>query len=236
MARDYIVNNANNKIFSDLTIAYIYLANRHDDGTISYDYAYQRKIDKVCDVLGIASRPGGGSVLDFNGDGKADVLVPILETDSNLGQDSQYVAWYLLLGPTASIGGIATHLRATSEMPLYTQLDINKNGRGEILYLEIQPKDGKYLGGCISCDDKGAAKETLLSFSLPNAPKRVFTGDFNNDGLTDIIILYDGGYKVFFNQGTGNFATAFSDAKVVQDTSLAIITVWSKVILMEMVW
>lgn len=219
LARDYIVNNANNKIFSDLTIAYIYLANRHDDGTISYDYAYQRKIDKVCDVLGIASRPGGGSVLDFNGDGKADVLVPILETDSNLGQDSQYVAWYLLLGPTASIGGIATHLRATSEMPLYTQLDINKNGRGEILYLEIQPKDGKYLGGCISCDDKGAAKESLLSFTLPNAPKRVFTGDFNNDGLTDIIILYDGGYKVFFNQGTGNFATAFSDAKVVQDTS-----------------
>ena len=24
---------------------------------------------------------------------------------------------------------------------------------------------------------------------------------------------------MFFNQGTGNFATAFSDAKVVQDTS-----------------
>lgn len=49
--------------------------------SISYDYAYQRKIDKVCDVLGIASRPGGGSVLDFNGDGKADVWLPILETD-----------------------------------------------------------------------------------------------------------------------------------------------------------
>lgn len=219
LVRDYIVNIANYKTWNDLTIAYIYLANRHDDGTISYDYAYQRKIEKVCDVMGIASQPGGGSVLDFNGDGKADVLVPILETDSNLGQDSQYVAWYLLLGPTASIGGIATHLRATSEMPLYTQLDINKNGRGEILYLETQPKDGRYLGGCISCDDNGAAKETLLSFTLPSMPKKVFVGDFNNDGLMDVIFLYDGGYKVFLNQGTDNYATAFSDVKSIQGTS-----------------
>lgn len=194
------------------TIAYFYLSKKDETGKISFDYVKQQKIDGVCDIMGMVSRPGGSNVLDFNGDGKADVLVPMLNTDSHLGQEGQCVIWRVLQECSNVVMGKVSHLRATNEMPLYTSLDIDKNGRDEILYLEATPKDGKYLGGCLSfVGEQEMAREDLLSFVLPSTPRKLFTGDFNNDGMPDLLFVYDGGHKIYFNNGTGNFQTAFTE-------------------------
>ena len=194
------------------TIAYFYLSKKDEAGKISFDYVKQQKIDGVCDIMGMVSRPGGSNVLDFNGDGKADVLVPMLNTDSHLGQEGQCVIWRVLQECSNVVMGKVSHLRTTNEMPLYTSLDIDKNGRDEILYLEATPKDGKYLGGCLSfVGEQEMAREDLLSFVLPSTPRKLFTGDFNNDGMPDLLFVYDGGHKIYFNNGTGSFQTSFTE-------------------------
>lgn len=194
------------------TIAYFYKAKRDNTGNVVFDYVKQSKIDGVSDVLGMVSRPGGSTVLDFNGDGKADVLVPMLNTDTHLDQDHQYVIWRVFQGASNVIMGKVSNLRAAREMPLYTFIDINKDGKTEIFYVEATSKDGKYLGGCLNFVDKQElANETLLSFVFPKAPKKIFSGDFNNDGMPDLLFTYDGGYKIYFNNGTDSFATAFTE-------------------------
>ena len=103
------------------TIAYFYKAKRDNTGNVVFDYVKQSKIDGVSDVLGMVSRPGGSTVLDFNGDGKADVLVPMLNTDTHLDQDHQYVIWRVFQGASNVIMGKVSNLRAAREMH-YTHL------------------------------------------------------------------------------------------------------------------
>lgn len=51
----------------------------------------------------------------------------------------------------------------------------------------------------------------LYSHVFPKIPKKIFSGDFNNDGMPDLLFTYDGGYKIYFNNGTDSFATAFTE-------------------------
>lgn len=39
---------------------------------------------------------------------------------------------------------------------------------------------------------------------LREAPKNIFTGDYNNDGMSDLLIIQENGYKIYFTS-TGNF-------------------------------
>ena len=193
------------------TILYYYQAKRNSNATISYDYVGQQKVRGVADVNGITNHMGGAPALDFNGDGKADILVPITATDSHQNQSQQYILWFLLLDKSR-VTGYSSHLLTTRELPLYASLDINKDGRSEVIYVEKAAKDGKYPGGCLNCkNNQGLINETLFSFVFPNAPKKIFSGDFNNDGMPDLLFTYDGGYKIYFNNGTDSFATAFTE-------------------------
>lgn len=193
------------------TILYYYQAKRNSNATISYDYVGQQKVRGVADVNGITNHMGGAPALDFNGDGKADILVPITATDSHQNQSQQYILWFLLLDKSR-VTGYSSHLLTTRELPLYASLDINKDGRSEVIYVEKAAKDGKYPGGCLNCkNNQGLINETLFSFVFPKAPKKIFSGDFNNDGMPDLLFTYDGGYKIYFNNGTDSFATAFTE-------------------------
>lgn len=193
------------------TILYYYQAKRNSNATISYDYVGQQKVRGVADVNGITNHMGGAPTLDFNGDGKADILVPITATDSHQNQSQQYILWFLLLDKSR-VTGYSSHLLTTRELPLYASLDINKDGRSEVIYVEKAAKDGKYPGGCLNCkNNQGLINETLFSFVFPKTPKKIFSGDFNNDGMPDLLFTYDGGYKIYFNNGTDSFATAFTE-------------------------
>lgn len=39
-------------------------------------------------------------------------------------------------------------------------------------------------------------------FSLPKEPRHVHTADMDCDGMADIVVFYENGYSVFFNDGT----------------------------------
>lgn len=49
---------------------------------------------------------------------------------------------------------------------------------------------------------------------------KIFNADFNSDGLLDLLVIYNGGYKVFFNNGGEDGSLKFSDANSVVGTNL----------------
>lgn len=59
--------------------------------------------------------------------------MPMLNTDTHLDQDHQYVIWRVFQGASNVIMGKVSNLRAAREMPLYTSIDINKDGKRTFL-------------------------------------------------------------------------------------------------------
>lgn len=61
--------------------------------------------------------------------------------------------------------------------------------------------------------NKNPSSTSYIKFSanLPGKPERMEIADFNGDGLADILIAHQTGYKIYWNQG-GNPASAFSES------------------------
>lgn len=57
--------------------------------------------------------------------------------------------------------------------------------------------------------------------TLPSSPDKVFVSDLNGNGLEDMMVIYSGGYTIFWNQGNGITGTTFSDAKKTTGTNVS---------------
>ena len=55
---------------------------------------------------------------------------------------------------------------------------------------------------------------------LPQNPEKMFVGDYNNDGLQDLIFLYANGYKIYFNAGGKPTDEKFVETKTAEGTNL----------------
>ena len=92
---------------------------------------------------------------------------------------------------------------------LYTSLEIG-DGKTKIVCLDKEKVNNAYK--CIIFGD-GYYHE--LSLKLEHTPKKLFTGDYNNDGLTDLIVLYDSeaknGYTIFYNNGYKSWKSTLFD-------------------------
>ncbi len=186
--------------------AYVHFAERHD-GELAF--AAPKKIlfspglgNKVYDRRNFA---GGRAVLDFNGDGTDDLLIPYIEqiystvkfrVEYALGSDTIHAISYSRRYTMA--------LTRYDSMPLYAGADVNSDGRCEALFLERDMNGSAYRLHSVSLGNEGTETWSYKDLTLPHHPKNLFTGDFNDDGLTDLIVLYEGGYTIFLNQGGSN--------------------------------
>ena len=160
----------------------------------------------------------GTSDVDFDGDGLSDLMLPAAQIIEEWNMN--YFKFHLALGKDISrnnlVGATYAHpLYNASEIPYWTAADFNNDGRTEVFYVEA----GKYNGSYKSCyiylsDSIGGLHPNTIeaSLSLDRDPESIQQGDFNGDGLTDIIVFYDNGYRVFFNNGNGANAYPFSNS------------------------
>lgn len=208
-----------NATFSPMVIAYFYLAQKDKNGKIAYHFAKEQRIAGASDMYGLVSKLGGESTFDFNGDGKADLLVPEFEASSHQVHDEQVVNW-VIFQDDSEVYAKLSHLSVSKDVPLYVSLDVDKDGRDEIVYVEKSPSDGKYLGGCLHyASSAEKVKEEPLTFTFPKNPQKMFAGDFNADGMVDLLFVYDGGYKIYYNNGTDSLSTAFAERKTASGSS-----------------
>lgn len=143
--------------------------------------------------------------LDFDGDGFNDLLVPQFVK----GEKSKGIRLFMLWGRDLSKGNVKREhferlLSASNDFPLMATFDINGDGKDELVLLEKNRIDGYYPLRIISSESRNNATADLtFSAMLPGIPQKLFSGDFNGDGLTDIIIFHNNGYKIYYNSGSG---------------------------------
>ena len=162
----------------------------------------------------LSVRKFGLSVNDINGDGLNDIVCPSFET----AYSYHYFRYeYILGGGTASTGDYAASkffpLKAATEIPLYGISDFNKNGKNDFVILEKQKYSGKYYCHLVEYTGEGTADSICsVGLTLTYAPKHLFVADYNNDGLSDILVLSDIGSRIFYNHGGPNLSGLFTDS------------------------
>ena len=151
----------------------------------------------------------GSYVADYNGDGVSELIFPYrrgneygfyISTDSYTLYDVSWSGGYKSF--VSTIGGFYN------------------NGCAQILLLETNGNNNKYQCGIVMKTNAESAKKITFNLTLPKVPKRVYASDYNGDGIQDLLVLYETGYTVFWNQGVSVGKAPFSDAKKTEGTDL----------------
>ena len=206
----YVLENNKRNYF---THVYVYLSVVSEDGEVSYaenPLCYRLPASYAENAL------GNVQMFDYDGDGYKDFAIPYY---SDVHGEKQ-VRWFLLLGKdisqsnTSNVRVFATPISYANKLPLIASLDCDGKGKGYIMYVEQAKGNGVYSGIIIGID--GDEKRCLrnVSFDLPANPGKLFAADYNNDGLTDIIFLYKGGYKIYFSNGGSSLTDLFTETNV----------------------
>ena len=180
------------------THAYIYYGQGvdEDDGSFSSPM--------ICDYLPDFASPDwqnycyGQNAIDIDGDGKQDIVLTKYDSSFNI----VYNTWTLgkdVSSFSTNENGYGIHLYQSSDAPLAVYSDFNNNGKTDIFYLEKEGTNNIFAGHFFMPLPSGAYISAPLS--IPSQPKKLFASDYNGNGLQDILVFYNNGYKIFWNRG-----------------------------------
>lgn len=187
-------------------------------GNVTYDARKRIGLSENSFVLGMSSLLSGVQAIDYDGDGYNDLVIPYYTgVDDNYTED-----FYIVYGgkSVSSKKGFEIKMRNCNHQPLMAVSDVNGDGKDDIIYLE----DGIYAfgyNGAVICHDSQSG-DIVYNFyaKLDKKPQKIFTGDYNSDGLVDLIIFYDGGYKILLNNGGTTNTSRYSDSNSITGTNL----------------
>ena len=169
---------------------------------------------------------GGTTVLDVDGDGLNDLVFPCFKNQNGNKSEKLYIIYGKDVRDNNTVN-YSTEYFPNVSFPvirgegksLLVGHDLNGDGRDDIISLEEKGDNGKYnltLARCFGPDEElpTTTPITYKDITLQSVPKRLFAGDYNNDGLADLIVVCENGYKVFFNngdEGGPNIIDVFTD-------------------------
>lgn len=195
--------------YSNFNSTYLYanISYKGKSGKVMYRQ-YRKQLENGGEYSNAKFVLGGIQSLDIEGDGYNDIIYPVYVNT----KDFQGVRYTVLLGSSLAKGIFDPIYRvvptvAANEAPLFTYFDTDGDGTDDIVCLEQTAKDGAYNASILNID--GRCHYYELKF--PNNPQKIYNADFNSDGLTDIIVFYDGGYKIYFNKGGEKDALKFDE-------------------------
>ena len=139
----------------------------------------------------------GSTSTDYNGDGFNDIVIPQFVVEGF----TRYVVFHVIFGGRNSTMSthVANHLLySTSTCPLTACLDIDNDGKGDFLVLEKECEDNAYQILLYNNNGNTWSSSTL---SLSSTPEKLYTADFNGDGMTDLMAVHTTGYTIFWNGG-----------------------------------
>ena len=197
----------------------IYLSSKKAN---SEEIQYQLKVknyyrDWLIYKSGYGAQFVGNTFCNIDGDNYLDYFLPIYAGDKQI--DFQISSGERIINNTIFYNCLRYVLKATTEFPLYNSLDLNFDGKDEIIYVEQKKYNGYFYGKIISNINLSSQKEATannnelkFSYSQNKDIKKMFLADCNADGLQDILLLFDGGYKIYFNNGGKNLSSVFSES------------------------
>lgn len=140
------------------------------------------------------------SIVDINGDGYNDIVLPYYFRGENVNG----LYFYYILGKDyiAHKEPKGIYFNKDCDEPLIIPVSFTPNGKNGILALSNVSENSYYDAHLFSyISENGSVKHTDLKLQLSEKPKKVFTGDYNSDGLADLFVLCDKSYTIFYNQG-----------------------------------
>ncbi len=199
--KEYDFHYANASSWHFYTYAHIYRS-AMSNGNVSYQSPLLCRFSEGISIGDWTFQKGSLCMTDIDGDGINDLILPGSDNANPSGNFSFYFSYALgkniAHGSTGSsqMGFMLSH---ATEMPLYAITDLDHDGKGDVLVLERQPSNGKYLCHVAHI----GANETVynISLTLTATPRKLFTGDYNSDGLADMLVVCDDGYRIFYNRG-----------------------------------
>ncbi len=205
------------------TRVYISRSTMSNSGEVSYQNPVVFTLPSSISMTDIQYTMGGCSLLDIDGDGYNDLIIPY--HDYTKGQCNDAV-FYIIMGSDVKTGtgGRAKFfripLKSASQHPLFITSDIDRDGKDDVVYVEQEKTGEVYSAGVVRIKDGLTVSNQQFSVALPKQPKRLFCGDYNNDGLSDIILLYEGGYKIYFNSGGTESSSKYTETNSFTGTGL----------------
>ncbi|MDR1372300.1 MAG: FG-GAP-like repeat-containing protein, partial [Dysgonamonadaceae bacterium] len=192
---------------SNQTLSQHYIAKRQNDGTYRFeaDPSTVKYLPSSIDVINSSKWEqtlGGQSAFNAIGDGRQYILVPLYVEDTN-----KRIIFFIygLEGNSTPTYSDAITLNSGG-MPVYVTGDIYNEGKDNIIFIENGKTNNKYPLKIVKVTSFNSSYKPNLSYKsievpLPQPPQKMFVSDYNADGMNDILIFYNGGYKVYWNQG-----------------------------------
>ena len=148
-------------------------------------------------------------VVDINGDGFQDVVVPYTDLELNLN-----AYYHIIMGSdgAVSLSNIVTYSpQHSSQMPLYTTCDLDNDGKSDIILLDKEGVSGSYHCHIMQGNSNvNSLSRFNTDLTLYSAPKKLLSGDFNCDGMQDIMVICSNEYRIFWNRGGGLSNSTFT--------------------------
>ena len=194
-----------------------YLTVRNSDGTLSFNNTRTYNIPENLSLYG--DRYASSQILgDYNGDGYCDIFIPkIIMQQNGVGVVSLSIVDGMdILNPYSLIGNptMITHFLHNlyisgedADIPLFTTADFNNDGRSDFVLLERENYNNSY--GCHLFLGTQEIDSTYLdvknnTLQLSHQPKDIFVSDFNGNGMTDLLVVTNNGYTIFWNTEESN--------------------------------
>ncbi len=218
----------NNHGGSDLfTYVYFYYASLSSTGGLQYLSGYNFVLPPMVEAGRIKGGVNSRFVIDVDGDGINELLLPYFVSDS---YNSALGLYALGQNFTVYNEAGATSLHGNSE-PLFVSGDIDNDGRTDVAFLETTQYNNSYpiylwkyntdyIPGNNNVSHALFDMDIESSLSLSSQPKALYTSDLNGNGLNDLFVICTDGYEIYWNQGNGLSSSTFSNSDKYTDTDL----------------
>lgn len=199
---------------------YVYPSALNADGSISYSPGQEFSLGTDIVFDDWSDRQGSPLAADITGDGMPELIIPNMTVIDEVGV--KRATFQFICGSKdggrRDMNSFVCMMKKSKEFPVYTAADFDNDGKSEIVVVEREPVSGKSYNLIRIYNPGGySLSHTESEITLDSKPERLFSADFNNDGLNDIIFLYDDGYKAFLNDG-GLYK--FNDSNAIKGTNL----------------
>ncbi len=153
------------------------------------------------------SKAKGEMITDINGDGINECILPVfMEHPRSTDEMNIHV-----FGKNFNDRHDFT-LDAKGK-PLTATADMNNDGKSDLVILETSPYSGTYykLHVMQLKDNYVPGSHSIFNYSsfnlsFTNQSKQMYATDMNGNGTVDLLILFDNGYTIYWNQGNGTFS------------------------------